>query len=91
MMSIFKVNYTVEPDRHTVNEEKMTHSHSAEYLKINSYSSYDVALRCDVDIENVDFVDVVAAVDRDSVAIRYESWKIVFADFELVGENADFD
>jgi hypothetical protein len=69
----------------------VTHSHSTEHLKIKSYSSYDVALRHDVDIENVDFGDVVVAVDRDNVAIRYGSWMIVFADFALEDESEGFD
>lgn len=41
-----------------------------------SYSSYGVALTHDVDTGSV---DVAAAQDND--AIRYESWKSVFADY----------
>lgn len=65
----------------------MTHSHSAEYLKTNSYSSYDVALRHGVDTGSVD----VAAAGRDNAAIRYGSWKFVFADYVTEGESEDFD
>lgn len=61
------------------------------HSKIKPYSSYGVASRHGVDIESVDFGDVVAAVDRDSVAIRYGSLKIVFADFELEDENVSSD
>lgn len=47
-------------------------------MTTNSCSSYDVASWRDVDIGNV---DVAAAVGRDNGAIRYGSWRFVFADY----------
>lgn len=66
---------------------QMTHWHSAEYLKTDSYSSYDVALKRGVDTGSVD----VAAADRDNGVIRYESWKFVFADYVTEGGSEGFD
>jgi hypothetical protein len=65
----------------------MTHSHSAECLKTNSYSSYDAALRNGVDTGSVD----VAAAGRDNGVIRYGSWKFVFADYVTEGGSEGFD
>lgn len=66
----------------------MTHSHLKEYLTTDSCSSYDVAAWRDVDIENV---DVAAAVGRDNGAIRYESWRFVFADYVTEGGSEGSD
>jgi hypothetical protein len=56
-------------------------------LTTDSYSSYDVALWRGVDIESVD----VAAVGRDNGAIRYGSWKFVFADYVTEDGSEGFD
>jgi len=53
-----------------------------------SYSSCGAVSSHVVDIGNV--VDV-AVVDRDSDAIRYESWKFVFADYVIVDGSEGFD
>lgn len=66
---------------------QMTHSRSVEYLKTDSYSSYDAALRRGVDTGSVD----VAAAVRDNGAIRYGSWKFVFADYVTEGGSEGFD
>jgi hypothetical protein len=75
--------------------DSLTHWHLMECSTTNSYSSYDVVSELlDVDIESVDFDDVVVAVavavDQDNVVIRYESWKFVIADYELEGESEGF-
>lgn len=64
----------------------MTHQHSEGCQTTNSYSSYDVASWRGVDIESVD----VAAVGRDNGAIRYGSWKFVFADYVTEGGSEGF-
>lgn len=53
-----------------------------ECLKRRSYSSCGAALWHGVDIENA--VDVASAAGPDSAAIRYGSWKFVFADYVIV-------
>lgn len=65
----------------------MTHSHSKECLKTNSYSSYGAASRSGVDTGSVD----AAAVGQDNGEIRYESWKFVFADYVTEGGSEGFD
>jgi hypothetical protein len=62
-----------------------------ECLTIYSYSSYGcVSWHGAVDIESVD-VAAAAAAGQDNVEIRYENWKIVFADYVTVGGSEDSD
>lgn len=67
-----------------VNSFGLTHWHLVEYLKRRSYSSCGAALWHGVDIENAGDVAFAAAAGPDSAAIRYGSWKFVFADYVIV-------